>query len=125
MDGGDTDIYSNFGLRKAAKKQVPSYLTHNTWSLGCEKQAHVYFGYSSSNTSTTSGAHSPLLCFLPPSQLLCYYLRLSLLSPSYSRRSSDSGSHSRLFYPLPSTVRAYHLHCEKFRPSFSAVELRL
>ena len=53
------------------------------------------------------------------------YLRPSFLSPS---RNSDPGSHSRLFDPLPTTVRALHFYRQIIplcRPSSTRVELWL
>ena len=56
------------------------------------------------------------------------YLTSHLLSsPFYfsPSRNSDPGSRSRLFSPLPTTVRALHFYREPFLPSSSRAELRL
>ena len=55
-----------------------------------------------------------------------YYRCLSFLSlpPTCSSRASDPGSHSRLFFPLPSTVRALHFYRHKIGALSSLVDSR-
>ena len=63
--------------------------------------------------------HSSFFYFLFPSHLLS--------SPFYSlppSRNSDPGSHSRLFSPLPTTVRALHFYREKISALSSLVDSR-
>ena len=48
----------------------------------------------------------------------------SFFSPSYCSRNLDPGSHSRNFYPLPTTVRALHFFREKTSALSSLVDPR-
>ena len=53
-----------------------------------------------------------------------YYLRPSFFSLPPSR-SSDPGSHSRLFFPLPTTVRALQFYREKISALFLSSSTRV
>ena len=55
---------------------------------------------------------STLFCFSFFFPHPIYYLRPSFF-PLPPSRNSDAGSHSRLFSPLPTTVRALHLYREE------------
>ena len=66
------------------------------------------------------GQHFFFLPFFFP--ILFIYVR-SCLSPP-SSRNADPGSHSRLFSPLPTTVRALHFYREKSSALSSLVDSR-
>ena len=69
------------------------------------------------------------------SRALCIYQVYSIYIPIHSlsspfffslppSRNSDTGSHSRLFSPLATTVRALHFYCEKISALSSLVDSR-
>ena len=66
--------------------------------------------------------------FIPKNILIYLYFPSRLVSsPFFSlslSRKSDPGSHSRLFSPLPATVRVLHFHHEKISAVSSLVDSR-
>ena len=71
--------------------------------------------------------YSSTLEFLEPASWQFFsipFIIFTLLFSLPPSRNSDTGSHSRLFSPLATTVRALHFYCEKISALSSLVDSR-
>ena len=116
----DLRTYPSYRRRERHNKHRVPGSTRTAW-VSYDVGLNAYFEH---RAITAIGWLSPAGDFF-----YCYYFPSHLLSSPFflylpPSRNSDPGSHSRLFSPLPTTVRALHFYREKISAVFSLVDSR-